>query len=332
MPATRRLTAALVSFVLVVCGGTVSYVAITDAGWLDALYMTVISVFTVGFSETFPLGTDGRVVTMAVIVLGVASLGFATAAVVEFLVEGHLQDLLGRRRMDRQLAKLDGHTIVCGFGRVGRQVADQLAVEGRPVVVVDVAAERLQLARERGVTWVEGDASHEDVLVLAGLPRAAGVVACTADDAENILIALTAKGLHSRLFVVVRIKDEENEGKARRAGADRVIAPAAIGGRRIAALMTRPHVVDFLDVVTHGTDVDLVLEEVVVGQGSPLAGAALREADVRQRYGANVLAMRQVNEPVLRTRSDPGHVLCAGDLVVVIGSRDDLDRLQSDSR
>jgi voltage-gated potassium channel len=326
----RLVFLAATLFVLVNVVGTLAYVIIEGAPLFDALYLTVIAVTTAGFSETIPLDTSGRIVTMALIVMGVGSLTFATVTGIDFLVEGHLRDMLGRRRLDRQLERSINHTIVCGFGRVGRAVAAALRDEGTDVVVVDPAPERIALAIEASVPCVEGDASHEEMLRRAGIGNARGVVACTADDAENILIALTAKGLRPDLFVVVRVKDEESADKARRAGADRVIAPTAIGGRRIAALITRPAVVDFLDVVTHGTDVDLVLEEIELTERSSLAGTRLRDAQLRRRYGANVLAVRSVAHG-MTTRPDPDATLSQGDVLVVIGGREDLDRLQADS-
>jgi voltage-gated potassium channel len=236
--------------------------------------------------------------------------------------------------MDRELRRMERHTIVCGFGRVGRTVADQLTAEGRVVVVVDMDPQRLQLATDRGLLYVQGDASHDDTLLAAGVERANGIVACTADDAENILVSLAAKGLNRSVFVVVRLKDENNESKARRAGADRVIAPAAIGGRRIAALIVRPYVVDFLDVVTHGNRLDFLLEEITVRDGSVLAGASLRDTQVRERYGVTVLAVRSPGSPgksTTNTRPAPDTILRAGDVLVVIGGRDDLDTLLRDA-
>ncbi|MDP9406067.1 MAG: potassium channel protein [Actinomycetota bacterium] len=325
--APRRLAFALALVTLVVVCGTAGYVVVADARLLDALYMTVISVSTVGFGEVIPLGDGGRILTMAVVVLGAGSVTFAAVTAIEFLLEGHVRDILGRRRMDRELERQHDHTIVCGFGRVGRQVVDTLVAQRRPVVVVDRDPERVQLAADRGVLYLAGDGSQEDVLVRAGLSRAAALVACTADDGDNVLIALTGKGLNPALFVVVRVKTEENESKARRAGADRVIAPAAIGGRRIAALITRPVVVDFLDVVTHASQLDFVLEEIAVRDGSHLARCSLREAQVRERYGVTVLAIRQ-HDGVMNTHPGPDDRLEHGDTLVVIGERDDLDRLE----
>jgi voltage-gated potassium channel len=222
--------------------------------------------------------------------------------------------------------------IVCGYGRVGRTVADQLTQDQRAAVVVDISPERLELAASRDLPYVQGDATHDATLLAAGVLRAQGLVACTADDAENVLVALTAKGLNRSVFVVVRLKEEDNQSKARRAGADRVIAPAAIGGRRIAAIMTRPHVVDFLDIITHGNGLDLALEEITVGNGSVLADTSLRDMQLRERYGVTILAIQAPGEAATNTRPDPETVLRDGDVLVVIGGRTDLDRLERDAR
>lgn len=332
MPVARRLLLALGFLLVVLLGGTAGYVVVADAPLLDALYLTVITVFGVGFAETIPLDQGGRILTMVVIVLGVGGFALVTVTSLEFLIEGHLREILGRRRMDRHLAGLAGHTIVCGFGRVGRQAAEDLDAEGTEVVVVDPDPARVEMARARGLPHIQGSGSAEAVLERAGIERARGLAACTDEDATNVLIALTAKALRSDVFVVCRIKDAENESKARQAGADRVIAPTQIGGRRIAALIARPYVVDFLDVVTHGTDVDLVLEELVLGLGSPLVGRTIADVQLRDRYGANIVAIKTVGEAVPTMKPLPDHRLEAGDVLVVIGSREDLDRLQAAGR
>lgn len=323
----RRVVLSLAFLLLVVTGGTVGYMVFEDARLLDAIYMTVISVSTVGFSEVIELDDRGRILTMAVVVLGAGSVTYAAVNGIEFLVEGHLQQLMGRRRMDRTLERLQDHTIVCGFGQVGRHVVDQLSHEGHPAVVVDPDPERLAMAAAREVPYIDGDATVEEILLRAGLRRARALVACAHDDADNVLITLTARGLNPDVMVIARVKNDENEFKARRAGAGRVIAPAAIGGRRIAALVTHPAVIDFLDVVTRSADLSIVLEEVSLSDGSPLTGHTLRELDLRGRYGATVVALRNRATGEPRTRPDPDERLEAGDTLVVIGSREDLDRL-----
>lgn len=228
--------------------------------------------------------------------------------------------------MDRELARLENHTIICGFGQVGRHVAIHLTDQQAPLVVVDLNHERAESARSYDLLAIEGDATQEDVFQRANISSARAVVACAEHDADNVLICLTAKGLRSDAFVVARIKRDENEPKVRRAGADRVIAPAAIGGRRIASLVMRPGVVDFLDVLTRGTEEDLVLEEVVVMPTSWLDGRSLRDLELRERHGITVLAVRAEGRET-NTRPEPDTVVHAGDLLVVLAGRDALDHL-----
>jgi voltage-gated potassium channel len=193
--------------------------------------------------------------------------------------------------------------------------------------VVDPATDRVAVARGFDLLTVQGDATEEETLLEVNVGRAGSVVACAHDDADNVLISLTAKGINPDAFVVARIKRDENEAKVRRAGADRVIAPAAIGGRRIAALVTRPGVVDFLDVLTHGTDQDLMLEELVVLPDGPLHGRSLRDLELRERHGVTVLAVRTQGE-LTNTQPQPDTVLRAGDFLVVLAVPDALSALR----
>jgi voltage-gated potassium channel len=324
----QRLTLSLGVFVLLIAVATTGFVVLTGVGAFDALYFAVITVTQVGYGETIELGRAGRTFAMIVVLLGVATIWFAVISGIEFLVEGHLQSLLGRRRMDRRLKRVQDHTIVCGFGQVGRHVAAQLQAEGRDVVVVDPDPARVEMAVAWGLPVITGDASKEEVLREAGLERARSLVACAHDDADNVLISLTARGVGPDLFIVARVKNDENEQKATRAGADRVIAPAAIGGRRIATLVTRPAVVDFLDVVTHGSEVDLILEEVVVRHEGLMEGRSLRELSLPERFGITIVALQPAGDTRPQTRPDPDRPLCAGDVVVAIGGRAEIDQLR----
>lgn len=322
----RRLVLATALFILLVAFGTLGYMVLGDASALDALYMTIITVAAVGYSESIQLEGAARLFTLLIIILGVGTITFVVVSALDFVLEGHLEDLLGRRRMDRELARLENHTIICGFGQVGRHVAIHLTDQQAPLVVVDLNHERAESARSYDLLAIEGDATQEDVFQRANISSARAVVACAEHDADNVLICLTAKGLRSDAFVVARIKRDENEPKVRRAGADRVIAPAAIGGRRIASLVMRPGVVDFLDVLTRGTEEDLVLEEVVVMPTSWLDGRSLRDLELRERHGITVLAVRAEGRET-NTRPEPDTVVHAGDLLVVLAGRDALDHL-----
>lgn len=324
---TRRLIVATGLVFALTLFGTIGYMVLGGAGLLDALYMTIITIAAVGYAETIELVGAARMFTLLLIVLGVGSITFLVVSGLDFVLEGHLEDLLGKRRMDRELARLEKHTVICGFGQVGRHVAMHLLEQGEAVVVVDPAPDRLMAARTFDVLAIEGDATQEETLVGVNIGTAAAVVACAHDDADNVLICLTAKGINPDAFVVARIKRDENEAKVRRAGADRVIAPAAIGGRRIAALVTRPGVVDFLDVLTHGTEQDLMLEEVVVRADGPLDGRSLRDLDLPERQGVTVLAVRAKGRTA-NTRPEPDTVLRAGDLLVVLGGGAALTQLQ----
>jgi voltage-gated potassium channel len=323
---TRRLLLAALPFVALTVFGTVGYMVLGDAAPLDALYMTVITIAAVGYRETVTLEGPARLFTLMIIVLGVGSVTLVVVSGLDFVLEGHLEDALGRRRMDRELSRLNNHTIICGFGQVGQHVALSLIADEQQIVVVDIDRDRTESARGHHLLAVDGDAAREDTLVRVGIARARAVVACVHDDADTVLIALTAKGLNPDVLVIARIKRNENEAKVRRAGADRVIVPAAIGGRRIATLVTRPSVIDFLDIITHGVDGDLVLEEVLVRPGGPLDGRTLRLLQMRERLGVTVLAVRSQGQST-NTRPEPDTRLRAGDLLVVIGSRDSLSRL-----
>jgi voltage-gated potassium channel len=324
----RRLILAATLFVALTLFGTVGYMVLGDASALDALYMTVITVAAVGYDETVMLEGAARLFTLVLIVMGVGSITFVVVSGLDFVLEGHLEDVLGRRRMDRELARLNNHTIVCGFDQVGQHVALSLIADKEPVVVVDIDHDRVESAREHEILALEGDATQEETLVRLGIAKARAVVACVQDDADTVLIALTAKGLNPQVLVIVRIKRDENEAKVRRAGADRVIVPAVIGGRRIATLVTRPAIVDFLDVITQGTHADLVLEEVLVSEGGPLDGRTLRQLQMRERHGVTVVAVRSQGHST-NTRPGPETRLHAGDLLVVIGDRNSLSRLVS---
>jgi voltage-gated potassium channel len=324
----RRLVFASGLVLALTALGTIGYVILGDASVFDALYMTIITIAAVGYEETIALNGSARMFTVLVIVLGVGSITFLVVSALDFLLEGHLEDLLGRRRMDRELSRLDGHTIICGFGQVGRHVAMHLVEQREPLVVVDIDRSRIDAARSFDLLTVEADASQEEGLLSANIGRASAVVACAHDDADNVLISLTAKGINPDAFVVARIKRDENEAKVRRAGADRVIAPAAIGGRRIAALVTRPGIVDFLDVLTQGNEQDLMLEEVTVQTGGSLDGRSLRDLELRERHGVTILAVQAQGRPT-NTRPTPDTVLHGGDLLVVLGGREALTTLRT---
>ena len=323
----RRLILTALSFGLVVLVGFVGYQLIEGMAPLDALYMTVITITTVGFREVVRLGPGGQVLTLGLIGAGVVTVTYAAFTAAEYVVEGHLRDDLERRRMDRIIGDLRGHIIICGYGRVGRHLGVTLERDGVPFVVVENDEDKLEELADIGLLRVRGDATEEHVLAEAGLARASALVACVNSDADNVLVTLTAKGMAPDCVVIARVKADENERKLHRAGADRVISPSTIGGRRIAQILTRPAVADFLDGVAGGAT-DYTLEEVTVTAGGELDGVSLRDARIRERFHCTVLALRHAADHRLDSHPEPGAPLEEGDVLVVMGSEDDVQVLR----
>src|SRR5690349_342922 len=308
----RRLAGALALLLAVLVIGTVGYV-ILGFGFLDALYQTVTTVATVGYREVQPLTTAGKIFTMVLILLGVGAALYAFSVLIETLVEGRLQDVLGRRRMERTIDEMHDHVIICGWGRVGRAIAAEVTAAGRDLVVIDQDEARLGDCPH---PKIRGDATDDEILAHAGLDRASAVVAAVDQDAENSFITLSARASRPDVFIVSRVRNIESEAKLRRAGADRVVNPQHIGGARMAAFVLRPHVAEFLDVVMRERNLEFRLEEIEVVPGSPVEGHTLRDAHLRDRSGALVLALRGpdgqfVTNPSPDARIEPHHVLIA---------------------
>lgn len=310
---------------VVVACSTAWFFAVEGFSLVDALYQTITTISTVGFREVHPLDDRAKVFTMFVIVFGVGAMLYTVSAFFEAIVEDQV-GRIGRRRMERRIAGLSGHAVVCGYGRVGRTVA-RLLDPAIGVVVIDNDPERAEAAAEAGYAVVEGDATDDEVLDRAGLGRARILVAAVPSDADNLYIVLSGRGLRADLHIVARARAEASEGKLLRAGADRVINPQEIGARRMAAFALQPAVSDFLDVVVHGTgEVEYRLEELRIPEGASLAGRSIREAHIRDHTGALVLALRD-SDARFFTNPAPEMRLEPGMTVIAIGTDDQLARL-----
>ncbi len=314
-----RLRLALVVLAGIMLVGTVGYLFLGFT-FLDALYQTVTTVTTVGFREVQPLSSAGKVFTIVLILLGVGTALYTLGVLIQTLVGGELHDVFGRRRMDRRIAELHDHVIVCGWGRVGRAIAKDVADGGAPLVIVDTEASRLESAP---YPTVLGDATDDDVLRRAGIDRARALVAALDSDAGNLFVTLSARALRPGLFIVARVRVEDSVEKLRHAGADRTVNPQSIGGARMAAFVLQPHVTEFLDVVMHDRDIEFRLEEVTVPANSSVAGRTLREAQIRDRTGALVLALRDA-EGGFSTNPSPDARISGGEVLIAIGTPDEL--------
>ena len=313
----------LVAFALVTALGSAGYVVLGFEP-LDALYQTITTLSTVGFREVHPLSSVGKIYTIVLILVGVGTVLTTMTVVVEALIEGSLRNVYGRRRMDHQIADMSGHVIVCGWGRVGQAIARFVSAAGQPLVVVDVDGGRLEGI---GHPTIAGDATDDAVLAAAGIERAGSLVAAIDTDAENLFVTLSGRSLRPDLFIVARARTASSEEKLRRAGADRVVNPQAIGGERMAAFLLQPHVAAFVDVVMHDGSLEFRLEEVPVDDSSPLAGRTIRENHIRDRSGALVLALRRADGSFV-TNPDPDTPVGAGQILIVVGTVEQLERLR----
>jgi voltage-gated potassium channel len=327
MTPLRRLRHALGLLVLVVACGTLGYIAIEKYPPLDALYMTVITLTTIGFGETHPLSQAGRAFTIALIVVGLSVVYTALGNAIEILFGEHFHEVVNRQRMERQLTTLKEHSIVCGYGRMGQELAREFTERKLPFVVVEKDPSIAPELMEAGILHVIGDASVDAVLHQAGVERARHLITVAPTDADNIFITLTGRSLNPRLTIVARSAREEDEHKLRRAGADRVVSPYVIGARRIAAAVYRPEVLEFLDIHSHGAERELELENVRIGPSAPFAGRPLRDSGIRERTGCTVLAMR-TPEGRFETNPGPDSILRAEDTMIVLGTATQVEALR----
>ena len=303
--------------------GTAGYILLEGWSFNDAFYMTAITLTTVGYGETHPLDESGRYFTILLILLGAAYLAYG----LEYLLSASLGGQFRRQRLMRELNAMQNHIIVCGFGRVGANaIASLNDSSNRRVVVIERDDHYVERAEEAGYLVLQGDATDDDVLLAAGIEQAWGILVCTGDDSINLFIVLSARALKSDLFIVTR-SAQANEAKMRRAGANRVVSPHRIGGRHMANIMVRPHVTDFLDVVTVDGGLELWMEELVIEQGSSLIGKTVEQSDIRRRTGVLLIAIvRHATGKTMTPMADT--CLEAGDELILLGTREQLASLE----
>ena len=307
--------------------GTIGYLSF-GMNFTDAVYQTVTTVTTVGFRELQDFTPLEQWFTIALIITGASTVLYTFTLTVQMVVEGELRDFVGRRMMDREINKMSGHTIVCGWGRVGRAVADDLAEAGHSVVVVDIETERVT---DVPYPTVVGDATLDSTLRAAGIDRARALIAALEGDAENLFVTLSARAIVPDLFIVARARQDESVPKLANAGADRVVNPQELGAARMASFVARPNVAEFVDVVMHERSLEFRMQEFDVPDGSPLAGQTLREADLRKRAGVLILALRRV-DGTFSTNPDPDIVLEPHQVLIAVGTDTDFDRLDRIAR
>jgi len=321
------LLTALLALLALNAVGVAGYMVISGMSFIDALWMTVITLTTVGYREVHDLDTAGRLFTIGLLVGGLGIVFYSATLVARDVIEGEIQHTLGRRRVQRQIAHVADHYIVCGFGRMGRIVCKELSAKPADFVVVEHGAEGVRSAEEAQYLCIAGDATEDSVLLEAGIKRARGLVAALSTDSDNVYVVLTARELNSDLLIVARAEDERSERKLLHAGASRVVSPYVIGGHRMAHSLLRPAVLDVIDLATHYQSIELQIEEVALARGGFAEGVTLRELAIAESANIIVVALKRANgemlfNPPLDARM---HV---GDRLVLIGQPSSLREIE----
>ncbi len=308
---------------LVFITGTLWYALVEEWDWLDAVYMTVITLTTVGYGETQSLDERGKIFTITLIVAGVITIGYIVNRFTEALIEGYFVEGKRIRQQQKLVESLQDHFIICGFGRIGRQIATEFAVEGTAFVVIDGSSEQIQIAQGLGYNTIQADATLDETLLKVGVNKASCLVAALPSDAENLYIILSAKSLNPGIRAISRASNEEAVQKLKRAGADKVISPYITGAKRMASAALRPQVMDFMDGITT-IDGSFYMEEYAIDSRiCPVVGQSLRQARLRSQSGALVLAVRR-HEGTLIVGPTGETILMNQDMLICMGTADQL--------
>jgi voltage-gated potassium channel len=322
-----RIAISLVLCVLVL--GIVGYMLIERFSFIDALFTTVDMMSTVG-NTAHPLSDHGRLLTIVIIILGVGSLFYTFGATMEFMIEGHLSQAIGRRIMDRKIAGLRNHCVICGFGRVGTRIANEFSAAHKPFAVIDENEEAVQRCIQKGFLVLQGNAASDDVLREAGIQHAQALLVATDQDANNIYITLSARNLNPNLHIVARANHDETIVKLKRAGADRVLSPYAIGGHRMANLAIQPTVVDFFDTLINAGNPELAVQEVILPAHSPLIGKTIVDAQNMLTDGTMILAIKKPGGLVMGSRLETR--IESGDAAMIVGTQEQLSAFARKNR
>ena len=314
---------AVILVVSVICFGTIGYNLLERWPLIDSLYMTIITMTTVGFGEIYPLSDYGRVFTIVLILMSVGIVGYLFSTLTAFIVSGEVRKIFRGRRMDKEIEKLTDHIILCGMGRIGLHIAEEFLKTHTPFVVIEQDEAALEALSHENILYLKEDATEDETLLAAGIKQAKGLVTTLNDDKENVFVVLCARSLNPNLKIIARLVDEKNEQHLRKAGADRIVSPDAIGGSRMASIMLRPTVITFLDEIMRVTG-ELRVEEMNVDDFPVLRDRSLGEINIRKLTGALVMA---INSQQRGYQFNPGAdtFLRSGDVIIVVGTEEQVD-------
>ena len=324
----NRLIWAAAAIALALSSGTIGFVVIDGYPVFDAFYMSLITIFTVGYNEIHPLSHAGRVFNSFLIFFGALTLLLAAGAMTQTIIELELNQFFGKRRIKNMVESLNGHFIICGYGRVGRGAAEELKNAGVPFVIIDSDDERVERAMHNGMLAVLADCTRDEALRDVGIDRAKGLIATLGSDADNLFLILSARTLNPSLYLSARVGEDEAASKMKRAGADQVFAPYSSTGARMAQALLRPHVSQFLDSTTRNMGLNVGIEQVEVLAGSEVDGKTLEEVRLRRELGVIVLAIKR-SEGKMEFNPAAEARLSGGDFLIVMGEPDSLPRLET---
>jgi voltage-gated potassium channel len=327
----RRFRLLLAVLLATVALSTLGYRLIEGGSFLDALYMSVITIATVGFKEVYQLSDAGKIFTMIVIAFSVVTLAYTVGTLGQLLIEGELREILGRRKMEKRIKETKGHFIIVGYGRVGQMVYSEFCRQGVQSVIIENDPLTSPALQKNCPLSIEGSATEDEVLLAAGIQNARGLVSTIPNESDSVYISLTARQLNPKLYIIARADSKAMEKKLLRAGADRVVIPHEIGGKRLALACLRPNVVDFMSMESSGGKLGLSIEEIEVPAESQIAGRSLKESDFRARFGVTVVGIKKQSGDL---ELDPSGdiIIETGDILVLIGKSDALEKLGSLSK
>jgi voltage-gated potassium channel len=326
MVGPRHLIVSFSILILIIAAGTIGYMTIEGWQFVDALYMTVITISTVGFKEVNQVGAAGRIFTIFLVFSGVGFTLYVAAAVVQFMVEGRIRIILGRRRLDKKINRLKNHYIICGYGRIGRVLCRHLKRADIDVAVIEKDPEQISVMDEDGILYISGEATDENILLKAGIKQAQGLVAALATDTDNVFLVLTARQLAPEILIMARSSQETAKIKLRAAGANSVESPYEMGAVSMAHRIIRPTVTSFLDLAFAHKRKDIQMEEIPVSSASELVNIQLKDTGIRQKYNLIIIAIKKPDGSMQFNPSFEA-VIAPDDTVIAVGETDNLQKL-----
>lgn len=318
---TRKLIIPVLFLVLTIIIGTLGYIWTEDLSLYDSIWLAAVSILTIGYGDIAPVTPQGKIFTLIIIPIAIGLVTYILAQFASSIIDGNLAREVKKRMIDKKIKKLSNHIIICGYGRVGRQVVSQLQHENKQLVIIEKNKDVME-SLPNIFLYISGDAKEEQILHDAGIETAGSIILTLPNDADNLFITLTAMGMHSNIQVISRAENDHSEKLLYQAGVNKVINTSNIGGKRMAMSVLKPHSVDYVDTLLHNDDVAYSLEEIKVSGNSPLINTSLKEAQIRELYGVSIVAIKRKN--IVISNPDAGERIQAGDLMIVFGAEDQL--------